>query len=137
MIFDTLNQPDNEIESKIRNIFTILHQAGPVNPELLEECALIKYFRPELFKQYEPQLMYLLGLFYKTETPQNLISFSYTLFENTILEESKNKLTPVQWCIYKDIKENKIYSFSAPTSAGKSFLLLSSPQDKTTLLLCL
>lgn len=123
MIFDTLNQPDNEIESKIRNIFTILHQAGPVNPELLEECALIKYFRPELFKQYEPQLMYLLGLFYKTETPQNLISFSYTLFENTILEESKNKLTPVQWCIYKDIKENKIYSFSAPTSAGKSFLL--------------
>lgn len=123
MIFDILEQPDTMIQKEIANILFKIHSKGPVDQEILEKCALLKYFKPSLFAKYEAQLMYLLGLFYKTETPQDLMSFIYTLFKDTIIDNCNNNLTPIQWCIYKDIKDNKIYSFSAPTSAGKSFLL--------------
>ena len=66
--------------------------------------------------------MYLLGLFYKTEKSDSLLSFAYSLFKDEIYKQTNNYFTPVQNSIYSEIENNINYSFSAPTSTGKSFL---------------
>ncbi|MCM1296259.1 MAG: DEAD/DEAH box helicase [Treponema brennaborense] len=123
MIFDILDKTDKEIDIVMIEILSELHKNGPVNQELLEKCALIKYFKQDVFSKYESKLMYLLGLFYKVSEPKDLLSFVYNMFNESIYEQTNNHYTPVQNSIYMDIKENKTYSFSAPTSAGKSYLL--------------
>lgn len=123
MIFDIFGKTDEEIDLIMIDILSELHKSGPINQELLEKCALIKYFKKDLFSKYESKLMYLLGLFYKVSEPKDLISFVYNMFNESIFEQTNNHYTPVQNSIYMDIKENKTYSFSAPTSAGKSYLL--------------
>lgn len=121
MIFDILNDFE-KIENCIKQILTELHKDGPVKQENLEKLALYKYFAEDAFQKYEPDLMYLLGLFYKTDKNDSLLSFAYSLFKNEIYEKTNNFFTPVQNCIYTDIEHNINYSFSAPTSAGKSYL---------------
>ena len=121
MIFDILSDSD-KIENDLQNILLDLHENGPVNQENLEKLALYKYFYSDIFKRYESDLMYVLGLFYKTEKNDSLLSFAYSLFKNEIFEKTNNYFTPVQNSIYSDIEHNINYSFSAPTSAGKSFL---------------
>lgn len=121
MIFDILNDSE-KIENDLQNILLDLHENGPVNQENLEKLALYKFFYSDLFKKYESDLMYVLGLFYKTENNDSLLSFAYGLFKDEIFEKTNNYFTPVQNSIYLDIEHNTNYSFSAPTSAGKSFL---------------
>lgn len=123
MIFDIFDKDDEEIDLIMTDILSELHKSGPVNQELLEKCALIKHFKKDLFSKYESKLMYLLGLFYKVSEPKDLMSFVYNMFNEAIYEQTNNHYTPVQNSIYMDIKENRAYSFSAPTSAGKSYLL--------------
>ena len=62
-------------------------------------------------------------MFYKTEAPSDVISLLYNSYKNKIKELTGNTYTPIQAQIYKNILDNTIYSFSAPTSAGKSHLL--------------
>lgn len=121
MIFDILSDSD-KIENDLQNILLDLHENGPVNQENLEKLALYKFFYSDLFKKYESDLMYVLGLFYKTENNDSLLSFAYGLFKDEIFEKTNNYFTPVQNSIYLDIEHNTNYSFSAPTSAGKSYL---------------
>lgn len=121
MIFDILGNPE-KIEEDIRNILIDIHEKGPINKENIEKLALYKYFSNDIFTKYESDLMYLLGLFYKTDHTDSLLSFAYALFKNAIFEKTNNYFTPVQNNIYVDIENNINYSFSAPTSAGKSFL---------------
>lgn len=109
-------------EQLMVEVMNRLHSDGPVRQEDLQILSYIKYFYPEIFKVRENKLMYLLGLFYKAEDPNDLLSFSYTTFANSILEETGQSFTPVQASLRSKILSNKYFSFSAPTSAGKSFL---------------
>lgn len=99
-----------------------LHSKGPIEQEDLETLSYLKYFHLETFKSEEKKLMFLLGLFYKTEEPEDLLSLSYSIFSDTIFEETGQRFTPVQASMRNRILEKKYFSFSAPTSAGKSFL---------------
>lgn len=99
-----------------------LHFDGPVFQEDLETLSYLKYFHKDVFEKEEKKLMYLLGLFYKIEEPDDLLSFSYSIYSRAITEETGKSLTPVQSSIRNKILTNKYYSFSAPTSAGKSFI---------------
>lgn len=123
MIFNYIDKQPEEIEVRINELVNILHKEGPIDQSVLSELAILKYYHLDFFSKFEPELMYLLGLFYKTSLPDSLVAFSYKIFRDYIFEDTKQKFTPIQYALYKDIKENKIYSFSAPTSAGKSFLL--------------
>lgn len=110
-------------EQIITEIISSIHNNGPINGENLEFLAIIKEKYPELFNKYENDILFLLGLFYKTETPSDVISLLYNSYKNKIKELTGNTYTPIQAQIYKNILDNTIYSFSAPTSAGKSHLL--------------
>lgn len=109
--------------AKIAKILARIHANGPVDHQDLHELACFKLFHPNEFHRVEPQLMYLLGLFYKTEPPNDLLSFVYRQYGDEIEEETGQSLTPVQASIRQNILDKRYFSFSAPTSAGKSYLL--------------
>ena len=106
----------------LSNVLNRLHDKGPIDQQDLEILSYLKHFHPEVLFEEESKLMYLLGLFYKVDEPRDLLSFSYSLYSEAIKEDTGQSFTPVQASIRNKIKANKYFSFSAPTSAGKSFL---------------
>lgn len=121
--FQYVFEDPTNAEIILTEIINSIHNNGPINGEELEFLAIIKDNYPELFKKYENDILFLLGLFYKTETPSDVISLLYNSYKDKIKELTGNTYTPIQAQIYKNILDNTIYSFSAPTSAGKSHLL--------------
>ena len=69
-------------------------------------------------------------MFYKVDEPDDLLTFSYSIFSKAIEKETGQKFTPVQASIRKRILKNRYFSFSAPTSAGKSFLFRDLIKDQ-------
>ncbi|MDM1346025.1 DEAD/DEAH box helicase [Myroides marinus] len=112
-------QFDSNIVTQILNNF---HVAGPVDSDHLETLAYIKEFRPEQFHYFENKLMFLMGLFYKTSEPLTFFDQVYSDYANAILEQTGRHFTPVQADAYSSIQKFDNFSFSAPTSAGKSYL---------------
>lgn len=111
-----------DINRELNSILNEIHTNGPINAYNLEKLAYIKKYYPDNFNKIEHELMYLLGLFYKTTTPKSLVEIFYKIYQDHIQEETGSILTPVQANAFNLIKSYKYFSFSAPTSIGKSYL---------------
>lgn len=122
MLKSIVNNQAN-LDQILDNILKKIHEHGPIFPEDFEILACIKKFYPDIFRKYENKLTYLIGLFYKTNAPESLIETVYSLFSQKIFDQTNRHLTPVQASIYDKILTKKYFSFSAPTSTGKSFIL--------------
>ena len=71
-----------------------------------------------------------IGLFYKEiVTPKSLQGCVQKMFSECIAEHFGKTYTPVQTSILNNSEEKKIFSFSAPTSTGKSHVLFSIIED--------
>ena len=118
------NAIDGEgIDYLVDNILQKMHSEWPLDQSSLETLSYIKKFHPDIFSKYESRLIYLMGLFYKTSKPESFIEEIYSIIADGIKEECGWKnFTPFQWSAYREIKEKCFFSFSAPTSAGKSYL---------------
>ena len=110
---------DNEL---IREILFDFHKNGPTDNNHLETLSFLKKYNSDSFKEFESKLMYLMGLFYKTEEPNSFIEAIYNAYAESIISDTGHNFTPVQADAYLSIKKYTNFSFSAPTSAGKSFL---------------
>ena len=108
----------------IVEIINKLYAKGPISQVDLEKLSYIKLFHPNIFKQYENKILYLMGLFYKPLTPNSLIETIYDTYANNIKKEYDNSYTPLQANMAKNIDGKKYFSFSAPTSSGKSYLFM-------------
>jgi hypothetical protein len=106
----------------IKEILFDFHKNGPVNNSHLETLSYLKKYNHKAFKIYEGKLMFLMGLFYKTSEPNSFLEAIYNAYAQTIIEETGHNFTPVQADAYNSIKKYTNFSFSAPTSAGKSYL---------------
>jgi len=126
---DIIHSTDPEVI--LTNLMKRLHSDGPVEQEDMETLTYFKCYHKTLFTRIEKKLMYLLGVFYKIEEPEDLLSFSYSIFSQAIYEETGQSFTPTQASIRNKILENKYFSFSAPTSTGKSFLFRELIMEQT------
>lgn len=122
-------QHENPLEL-MASILERLHVSGPTRSEDLEALAYLKYFHSPMFVEYEGRLTYLLGLFHKVGEPKDILSLAYSTFRDAIVEQTNQVLTPVQASIRNGILDNKYYSFSTPTSAGKSYLFRQLIKDE-------
>lgn len=113
---------EREVHRLLNDIIIQLHEDGPSNAVLLENLAHLKYYHPSIFLQYEQKILYILGIFYKVKKPHDVISLVYSSFKEAIKKETNHHYTPSQASIYLEIHSNNIFSFSAPTSTGKSHL---------------
>lgn len=112
------------------SILERLHVSGPTRSEDLEALAYLKYFHSTMFAEYEGRLTYLLGLFHKVGEPRDVLSLAYSTFRDAIVEQTNQVFTPVQASIRNGILDNKYFSFSTPTSAGKSYLFRQLIMDE-------
>lgn len=127
-----INIPPLFAEKVMCSILDRIHKDGPTNLEDFETLAHMRLAHPRIFIKYEQRLLFLLGLFYKVGSPKDLLETAYHIFSNAIEEKRKTKLTPTQASIYNAIDENKVFSFSAPTSTGKSHLFRNIIKNTTT-----
>lgn len=111
-----------DVERETLAILQEIHISGPINPISFEKLAFIKKFHNEVFVKFEKKLLCLIGLFYKTGKPESIIEEVYSLYANSIKDETGKRFTPVQADAYRKIHSKKYFSFSAPTSTGKSYL---------------
>lgn len=98
------------------------HEHGPVDLGVLEKLSLIKIHHPEVFAEYESKILSVMGLFYKLEKPKSLLESIYQNLGDTIEDKFGKPFTPMQASAFKSISTRRFYSFSAPTSTGKSHL---------------
>jgi superfamily II DNA/RNA helicase len=119
------------VEETLISILKNIHKNGPIKNDELEALAYIKKFHSNIFQKHESKIIYLLGLFYKTAQPSNLLEQIYHDFADSIQDVYRIRLTPIQASIYKNIKEKRFYSFSSPTSSGKSYLFRELIQKET------
>lgn len=110
-----------------------LFQEGPVDTVVLEILSYFKLFQPDFFAQHEMDIIETMGLFFKDPKPDSLQSVVFDMYRQHIKELYGEDYTPLQANIIKQITEKQFFSFSAPTSTGKSFvfrnLIRSSPHD--------
>lgn len=120
---------NNNVEQILVNIINRIHIDGPIVALDFEALAYIKRFHNDILQKYESKLLYSMGLFYKTREPESLLSEVYSIYEDIIKSETGRNFTPVQAHAYLNIKDKTYFSFSAPTSAGKSYLFREIIQD--------
>lgn len=110
-----------------------LYQEGPVDTVVLEILSYLKLFQPDFFAQYEMDIIETMGLFFKDPEVNTLQSVVFDMYRQHIKEVYGEDYTPLQANILKQINEKQFFSFSAPTSTGKSFvfrnIIRSSPND--------
>ncbi|WP_018983372.1 DEAD/DEAH box helicase [Salinimonas chungwhensis] len=105
------------------------HTKGPINLAVLEVISLIKVIHPETFSEYEEKLISVMGLFYKQVEPSSVLEAIYKDLGDAIEQKFGRTFTPMQATAYKAIHEKHFYSFSAPTSTGKSYLFRELVKD--------
>lgn len=109
---------DNIIETVVNNIY----EKGPVNRSDLEILSFIKYFHPDIFDNYEEEIINLMGLFFKNVKSSSLKALIMQDYGSSIYESYGQHFTPVQMDIINNVNDNKYFSFSAATSTGKSYV---------------
>lgn len=119
----------NDLDGVLAQAMQDIHQNGPISPPTFEKLAYIKKFHNDFMGEYESKLIYLMGLFYKTENPRSVIEAVYSSYQSSIEEKFGKSYTPLQASVSKEIDQSKYFTFSAPTSAGKSFLLREIIKD--------
>lgn len=106
---------------------------GPKDTLVLEILSYIKLFQPSFFEEFECEIIETMGLFFKNPTPDTLQGAVFEMYRQHIKEKYGEDFTPMQASILNQIKDKQHFSFSAPTSTGKSFvfrnLIRSSEND--------
>ncbi len=111
-----------EVDKILRDSLYEIHTKGPVSSLTFERLAYIKKYHPDKFKIYENKFISAIGLFYKVSEPKSIIEEFYSIYSKSIHDEMGHSFTATQASAFRGIKSNKYFSFSAPTSSGKSFL---------------
>lgn len=110
-----------------------LYKNGPTDTIVLEILSYIKVFHSDYFEEYENDIVATMGLYFKNPVPESLEGVIFDLFNQHIQEKWGATYTPVQADILQQIQTKKRFSFSAPTSTGKSFvfrhIITSSTKD--------
>ena len=110
---------------------------GPVDTVVLEILSYFKLFQPNYFENFELEIIEIMGLFYKNPEPDTLQGVVFDMYSQYIRNTYGNNYTPMQADILKQIKNKQFFSFSAPTSTGKSFVfrnLIKSCQNDVVII---
>lgn len=125
MDFFKIYTEDDEriIEDGLKLALTRLRTIGPSEPDVLEFLSHAKDAAPDIFSRYENEILMAMGLFYKPSEPTSLYAVVYDAYREEIRKRYAAALTPVQVNMLSNIERTESFSFSAPTSAGKSHAL--------------
>lgn len=106
-----------------------IYKNGPVSTTDMEILSYLRLYKPEEFKVHQERVLNYMGVFYKDVKPQSLKEVLFRQYRLHIIENFQHTYTPVQASIISEIDSNKCFSFSAPTSTGKSFVFMNLIQE--------
>lgn len=106
-----------------------LFKEGSVNISVLEILSYIKLFQPAFFATHEGDIVEMMGLFFKKPTANSFSSLIFSDYGKYIYETYGEEYTPIQADILKKASLMQTFSFSAPTSTGKSFVFRNLIKD--------
>lgn len=127
---ENLDQIINYVQSEI-------YKNGPNNVILLEILSYFKLFQPKYFEKFEQNIIEIMGLFFKNPKVDSLAGTIFDMYHQHLKDEFGYDYTPMQADILKKIKHLQYFSFSAPTSTGKSFIfrnLISSSSNDVAII---
>ena len=108
-----------------------IYKNGPVSTTDMEILSYLKLYKPEEFNLHQERVLHYMGLFYKDVEPQSLKEVVFRQYRRHIIENFQHTYTPVQASILSEIESNKCFSFSAPTSTGKSYVFMNLIQESS------
>lgn len=106
-------------------ILNNLYKSGPVSTTDMEILSYLKLYDSEKFEIHENKILNYMGLFYKNVEAKSLKEVVFRQYREHIVNTYNHNYTPVQSKIIEGIYSNKCFSFSAPTSTGKSFVFMN------------
>lgn len=121
---DVINKIINHKETeKIFNyVLNKLYIDGPISTTVLEILSYLYIYENESFEKYNNQILKYMGVHYKNVPVNSLTDAIFGMYKKHIETTYNHSYTPVQASIVREIKNNQCFSFSAPTSTGKSFV---------------
>jgi hypothetical protein len=101
-----------------------LYRNGPVSVTDMEILSYLALYQPEKFAQHKDSVLNYMGIFYKEVPNPTLRDVVFSQYREYIKESFEKSYTPVQANIVKKVEANHCFSFSAPTSTGKSYVFM-------------
>lgn len=111
-----------DLEVIIEDCINSLYANGTSDIDVIEKISYFKFYQPNFFEKYEHTILMKMGLFYKSIVPQSLDDCIFEIYKEQIKADYNATFTPVQVEIIDRITKQKFFSFSSPTSTGKSFV---------------
>lgn len=108
------------IDKILGEVLRNLYLFGPVSTTDLEILTYLCIFAPDKFNENIDTILKLMGVFYKDVEVTNLHSVIFGMYHKHLKEKFSQNYTPVQASIIEGVENNECFSFSAPTSTGKS-----------------
>ena len=115
----------NEIENIFSFVLQNIYKNGPVSVTDMEILSFLKIYRPTEFEKHKEAILNDMAVFYKETETNSLKDAIFEQYREHILDTYKQSYTPIQANIVKGISQEKCFSFSAPTSTGKSFVFMN------------
>ena len=113
------------IEKYFQYLLDSLYSNGPISVSDMELLSYLQLYHSEKFKNYKDSILNSMGVFYKETTENSLKDVIFRQYKDYIKETFNQTYTPVQADIVKSIESHNCFSFSAPTSTGKSFVFMN------------
>lgn len=123
LIYKIIN--GENIEEILSFVLNRIYTNGPTNISDMEILSYLSLYQKDVFEKYKKSILNYIGAFYKGAESNSLKSKVFSLYRDCIREEFAHLYTPVQANIVHNISNNKCFSFSAPTSTGKSYVFLN------------
>lgn len=119
----------DDIENIFAKVLNNLYKNGPVSVTDMEILSYLALYHSEKFEEYKYTVLNYMGIFYKETERNTLRETVFEQYRKYIQDNYNQDYTPVQANIVKGIKNNKCFSFSAPTSTGKSYVFMNKIKD--------
>lgn len=117
-----------DIDSIFQYVINRLYTKGAISTTDMEILSYLALYQKNRFETYKDAILNYMGLFYKQTKNSTLKDVVFAQYRKYIIDSFDNKYTPVQATIVKGISHNKCFSFSAPTSTGKSYVFMNEIQ---------
>lgn len=118
-----------DIQQIIKNVESNIFRNGPISITDMEILCYLKMYQKQEFEKIQNRILKFMGLNYKDIQPASLPEEIFGMYLKHLQNSYNNKYTPVQASIVEGINNNSCFSFSSPTSTGKSFVFRNIISD--------
>lgn len=113
-----------DVEALLKDTIYTIYVNGPESISDMETLSYIRRYHKEIFERYKQDVLLATGLFYKPSriVPKTLKELVLHDYKESINSNLGGTFTPMQADLLQSIGKNNVFSFSAPTSTGKSYV---------------